>query len=238
MRLIALPYAGASANCYHALGRALPSFVKLVAHELPGHGGRMREPLLRRCPALVEDAIERLGPVFASPYAIYGHSFGSWLALDLTRRLIELGHPPPAYLFVSGRRAPSSLDLGPVLHRLPSTAFRARLAELGGTPPAVLADAELMTLFEPILRADLEALETREPSSRPALDVPLHIVVGIEEGINEPQATAWQLETRNRFGLAYLAGDHFAYVRERPLELAVLIARDLCSVLAPREARR
>lgn len=235
VKLITLPYAGAGANCYHALGQALPDFVTPIAYELPGHGTRLREPLLRRCAPLIHDAIERLEPIADSPYAIYGHSFGAWLAVDLARRLVELGRPPPLHLFVSGRRAPSAIVAGPFLHRLPSPAFRARLAEFGGTAPAILADVELMSLFEPILRADLEALETREQQARPPLDVPIHIMVGLDDEITDEQARAWQLETLHPIGLSYFPGGHFALVREQTAELAKLIARDLGGVIERRQ---
>ena len=60
VRLVAFPYAGGNSRCYQKLGRKLPSFVQLVTHELPGHGLRMREPLRRSMPSLVDDVVERL----------------------------------------------------------------------------------------------------------------------------------------------------------------------------------
>lgn len=227
IRLITLPYAGAGATCYRALDAVLPAFVKPVGHELPGHGTRIRERLVRRCAPLLDDAIERLGAALEPPYALYGHSFGAWFALDLARRLVELGRPKPLYLFVSGRRAPTSIEPGPPLHRMPSLEFRARLAELGGTPAAALADAELMGMFEPILRADLEVLETRDPAPRPPLDVPIHLMLGIKDSITEDQAWGWQAETRFRLQVSYFPGGHFSLIREQPGQVAEVIARDL-----------
>lgn len=236
IRLIAFPYAGASSVCYRQLGQALPPSVQLTTHELPGHGVRIREPLCTRLPALVDDALEHLHQDLKPPYAFYGHSFGAWLARDLTRRLLELGRLPPVYLFVSGRRAPLSEAVGPPLHRLPASTFRARLSAWGGIPSAVLDDAELMELFERLLRADFEALETRHYEAVAPLDLPLHVMLGLDDDITNEQARAWQRETSRPLSVSYFSGGHF-FIREHAAEIARVMGERLLA-LRPEGDRR
>lgn len=227
--LIAFPYAGGNSRCYQDLAQALPDSVSLVTHELPGHGLRMREPLQRRMAPLVDDVLERLGSRFDTPYALYGHSFGAALARDVARRLRDLGRRPPLALFVSGRRAPASREPGPPIYGLPTDAFHAKLARYGGTPAVVLQNPELMAMFERILRADLEALETVSPDAAgeaSPLPTPIRVMLGLDDEVTEEQAQAWQLETSEPITISRFSGGHF-FIREHVKRIAAEIVEAL-----------
>ncbi len=234
VQLIAFPFAGGNSRCYQDLAQALPGHVALVTHELPGHGLRMREPLQRRMPTLVDDALERLGARFDAPYALYGHSFGAALARDVALRLRSLDRRPPLAIFVSGRRAPASKEVGTPIHQLPGAAFHAKLAKYGGTPGAVLQNPELMEMFERILRADLEALETptAEASTIPSpLDTPIRVMLGDDDDVTEEQGQAWQLETQRSLTMSRFSGGHF-FIREHARRIALEIDEDIRAALS------
>jgi len=55
---------------------------------------------------------------------------------------------------------------------LPEPEFIEELKKMGGTPQAVLEHPELMSVLNPILRADLEVCQTYEYEPRPPLDCP------------------------------------------------------------------
>jgi medium-chain acyl-[acyl-carrier-protein] hydrolase len=225
--LIAFPFAGGNSRCYHELAQALPADLTLVTHELPGHGLRMKEPLQRRMPSLVNDVLERLGAHFQHPYALYGHSFGAALALEVTLRLREGGREAPLGLFVSGRRAPKSREVGTPIYQLPSAAFHTRLARYGGTPAVVLQNAELMAMFERILRADLEALETpRDEAAALPLAVPIRVMLGRDDDVTEEQGQAWQLETTRPLLISRFDGGHF-FIKEHARGVVAAIADDI-----------
>ncbi|MFZ5894832.1 MAG: thioesterase II family protein [Myxococcota bacterium] len=226
IQLLAFPFAGGNSRCYQELQRALPTSVKLSTYELPGHGLRMRESLLRDMAAVVDDALRRVDSLLDEPYALYGHSFGAAVARELAQRVFELGRPMPRQIFVSGRRAPASVVVDTPLHQLSSASFHARLAKYGGTPPAVLQNAELMAMFERILRADLQALESAPQGRSRPLDVPIHVMVGLEDDVTEEQVQAWQLETLQPLSVSRFSGGHF-FIREHAAEIAARIAEDL-----------
>jgi medium-chain acyl-[acyl-carrier-protein] hydrolase len=234
VQLIAFPFAGGNSRCYQALAQALPKNLTLTTHELPGHGLRMREALQRRMPALVDDVLQRLGSHLAHPYALYGHSFGAALARDVALRLRDLGGHQPLCLFVSGRRAPKSREVGTPIYRLPGAAFHAKLAKYGGTPAAVLQNAELMEMFERILRADLEALETpRDEAQVAALTLPIRVMLGNDDDVTEEQAQAWQLETSQPLAVSRFEGGHF-FIKEHAQRMATEIADDIGIALSER----
>jgi len=79
-------------------------------------------------------------------------------------------------------------------HKMPTAQFRAMLQELGGIPDMVFQDEEIMGLFEPVIRADFELLETYVHQKESALDVPIHLCLGRDDNISSEEAKAWQNE--------------------------------------------
>jgi surfactin synthase thioesterase subunit len=235
VRLIAFPYAGGSAFCYRELSVAMPEGIELITHELPGHGARMREALQRRLPALVEDAIEQLRARLKPPYAFYGHSFGAWLACDVAHRLVARGLCPPAYLFVSARRAPTTDAPHANRHALPREMFFKILTSMGGVPPSLAEDPELVQIFEPVLRADFEALETRDSSPRQPLDVPIHVILGRQDDVTRSQAERWQDETLRPLTIQEFDGAHF-FIRDHAAAIARTFHDRLRDLLATTDA--
>jgi medium-chain acyl-[acyl-carrier-protein] hydrolase len=219
--VLAFPHAGASATCYQQLARVLPSSFRWVTHELPGRGTRLQEPLRRTMAALVDDVVERHQASFEQPYVLYGHSLGAWLVRDVAHKLRELGKRAPQCLFVSGRRGPSATSTTQPLHDLPPGTFRQRLATWGGTPPAVLNDPELMAFFEPILRADLEVLESCLPDRGAPLQVPIHVALGDQDDVTVEQARAWERETTGPVRVSTFRGGHF-FIRDHAAGLAAI----------------
>lgn len=84
-------------------------------------------------------------------------------AYELARRIIGEGFPAPAHLFLSGCAAPSIPPKSRRRHLLPRDAILGMINELDGTPREVLLEESRVDLFEPLSRADLQALNTRRP---------------------------------------------------------------------------
>src|SRR5205823_631917 len=133
---------------------ALPATIEVCPVQLPGREGRFGEPAFTRMAPLVDALARALPPHLGRPFAFFGHSMGALVGFELARLLRREHGLEPAHLFVSGCAAPQLRDPGRPLHRLPDAEFRQELRRLGGTPPAVLENDELMGLVLPLLRAD------------------------------------------------------------------------------------
>ena len=79
---------------------------------------------------------------FTIPFAFFGHSLGSLISFELTRRLRRQKAPCPLQLFISGCRAPQVPNPDPPIHHLPDTEFIEELGRFNGTPQAVLDNPE------------------------------------------------------------------------------------------------
>ncbi|WP_019099833.1 thioesterase II family protein, partial [Pseudomonas putida] len=146
------------------------------------------------------------------PYALLGHSLGALLAFELAHELQALGCPSPLALFACGTAAPTRReDYDGKDWREPKSDAEliSELRELQGTPEEVLANAELMSLTLPTLRADFLLCGTYAYRQRPALQCPLHVLGGVDDRASEEQLQAWRKETQGDFSLQMFPGGHF-----------------------------
>lgn len=227
VKLFCFPFAGGGATAYHGLAQMLPAEIETLPIVLPGRERRMAEPPLRRMPALVAALFAGLESELAPPFAFFGHSLGALVAYALAVRLAEAARPGPVRLFAAGCRAPHLPDPDPPVHFLPEAEFRAELVRLGGTPPEILAHAELMELFLPVLRADFELNETYRAEPLVPLDCPLTLIGGESDSKARPSdVEAWREATRSEARIEWLREGHF-FLNTSRHALRDIIVRDL-----------
>jgi surfactin synthase thioesterase subunit len=215
MPMYCLPHAGAGASAYRPwLGRL--SGVSVRAVQPPGREGRFRDPVFTGMSELVGELaevviadLERSG---AERYAVYGHSLGALVAFELVRALRTRGAPDPAHLFVSGCVAPQyGASDGPSVLGMSRAEVVDMLRRLGGTPEWLLADASVVDMILPAVRADFSVKETYAHRPAEPLAVPLTVIASTAD----PRADlalqhAWREHTTGAFELHTLVGGHFA----------------------------
>lgn len=229
-----LPFAGGGASAYRSWIEAAPAPLQICPIQLPGREARLREPAHRRMAALVAELATALGPYLQQPYVLFGHSMGASIAHELTRHLVlELGAPAPLHLVLSARRPPDEASPRRPLHVLPDPAFIDELRTLRGTPEAVLADAELMSLLLPLLRADFELIETHHRNPASELTVPCTVLGGRQDELLESSLLGWGRHVQPQPELLMLEGGHF-YLQEQRAAILHLLGR--IAARAPGEA--
>lgn len=226
-RLFCFPFAGGSGTVFRNWNKRLPRDVEVVALELPGRQRRFGEPLIRRMDQLLEVLVKEIEPLLDVPSAFFGHSLGGTVCFELARRLRDLGKIEPRYLFVSGCGAPQTRRSEKIRHKLPDDAFVDSLVDLGGIPQGLLEHKELLSLVLPVLRADVEMIETWSFEA----DTPLDLGITAFGGLADPDVTsleleAWRAQTRLGFHSVWIPGDHFFIQSNENLVLEV-IARDI-----------
>jgi medium-chain acyl-[acyl-carrier-protein] hydrolase len=221
IRLFCLPHAGSGAAGFYRWKRLLPEPIRVCPVLPPGREVRLAETPLLRIEQVVDGLQAEVGPLLReTPYAIFGHSMGALLAFEWARRIAEHGLPEPHMLFVSGRNAPR-ISARRVLHRLPDEAFVEALQHrYGGVPDGFLEDAELREVFLPILRADLEVVETYAFEAGGALRCPVMSLAGEQDGsVSEIGLAAWAETTSGPFSSRRIMGDHFFHLGAGQAEL-------------------
>ena len=219
--LFALPYAGGNSLVYRKLKQLLEPEIHLVALEPPGRGKRMKEPLVTDINLIAKDLHAQIQSLSGEKgFALLGHSMGALLAY-LIANIVATEMPNQLiHLFCSAHGAPSipkgaQNDDNP-RYKAPSEEFWAYIESLGALPPELKAHEELMSYFEPIVRADIQALEcyTYQPLSEP-LDVPTTVFYGMSDTETPVlDLLHWQREIAQPIEFIPQKGAHFAFFDE------------------------
>jgi surfactin synthase thioesterase subunit len=246
-RLFCLPFAGGGPSTYRLWPKSLPSDVEVVVVVLPGRDPRTRsaagEPPPGSMDVLVSSAhaeIQTLQTQDPLPFAVFGHSMGALVAYELTVAMEAAADTfsaapgdalVPAHLFVSGRRPPDELHEGERIHALADDTFLDKMQRLyGGVPDAVRQEPELLALFLPGLRADVEVFETYSPLSDRQVQCPVRVYGGVDDRRPKPELLpGWQRLAQRDISLRTFAGDHF-YLNDARADLVADIVAHWNSV--------
>jgi medium-chain acyl-[acyl-carrier-protein] hydrolase len=233
VRMFCFPYAGGGASAYRGWAGGLPPDVEVCPVQLPGRESRLREAPFETPGPLIQAIADALQPYLRDlPFVFFGHSMGAMIGFELSRELRRRGQTLPLHLFVSGRRAPQVPDDEEPIHALPEPEFIAKLRELNGTPEEVLQHAELMKLLIPVLRADFSVNETYVYTQEEPFDIGISCFGGLgDKEVSRDDCAAWKDQTRGRFRLRMLPGDHF-FVHSAKDMILESVARDLAEVLS------
>ena len=226
IRLFCFPYAGSGASVYRAWPEGLPHDVEVCAVQMPGREGRYGEPLVTDVRALVPPLCAGIAAFLDRPVAFFGHSLGALVAYETALALGRDLSLSPTALFVSAHRAPHLPRERPPIHHLPEPAFLDELRRLNGTPAEVFAEAALLEVVLPPLRADFQMAETYAGSSSGRLSCPVVALGGIgDDRVSRAMLDAWREVTTGPFEAATFPGDHFFITSHRAMVLDLLRAR-------------
>nr|XP_057902596.1 S-acyl fatty acid synthase thioesterase, medium chain [Doryrhamphus excisus]XP_057902597.1 S-acyl fatty acid synthase thioesterase, medium chain [Doryrhamphus excisus]XP_057902598.1 S-acyl fatty acid synthase thioesterase, medium chain [Doryrhamphus excisus] len=211
-RLICFPWAGGGSIHYARWGRILNSAIEVLAVKLPGRESRGKEPFFENMHQIVDEVLHVLLPLLKEkPFALFGHSFGAYTSYAVADALKKRHNIEPAHIFLSGASAPYS-DVrikAPKRSDFSDDDFLKWLTSIGGTPPELLANPEVLNLFIPALKADLHVVDNYKcdkPVS-PFLSCPITCLDGKDDIPHDLQA--WKDITTGDFTIRMLDGAHF-----------------------------
>lgn len=231
LRLFCFPYAGGGVAAFRKWPENLPQEVEVVVIQYPGRGSRLLESPYPSTTALISALLPVLMEKLDLPFAFFGHSLGSLLAFETARALAAAGLPAPAHLWLSGRGAAHFPDPHEQLHRLSDADFVERLKKFNGTPSEILANAELMEIFLPVLRADFTLNETYSYQPGPLLACPATVFGGRADPRVDLEALhGWRELFTGAFELETFPGDHF-FVHAQESQVLSRISRVLDAIL-------
>lgn len=237
LRLFCFPYAGGGASVYHSWKTVLAPDIEICAIQYPGHETRLKEELLRRMDALIAALVKEMLPLSDLPFAFFGHSMGALVSFELARALQYAQLPVPSLLLLSSCTAAHVRPSPSHIHQLGEQEFIQKIRQYGGTPEAIFQHTELMSLFLPILRADLELFDTYLYQQGPLLTIPIAAFMGDSDKVVSIQHMQnWQELTRAAFSFHSFTGGHFYFQQQaRHAFFKALMAELSASALIERD---
>ena len=229
LRMFCFPYAGSGASVFYKWPPSFSAEIEICAIKLPGRESRFNEKPYRRITKLAEDLASEILSLFDKPFLFFGHSIGAHICFHLVRHLRRHNLPCPIHLFISGARAPHIPETDPdALHyKMDDNKFINKLIELGGMAEELLQSRELLDLLLPILRADIEMLNTIEYTEEDPLDCSISSFGGLfDPKISRDDAEAWSKHTCSEFRLAMIPGEHL-FINTHREQLINLINQDI-----------
>ena len=212
LRMFCFPYAGSGSSVFNEWPKSILPGIELCVVKLPGRESRYNEKPYRRIDDLVKKLANEMRPLLNKPFIFFGHSIGAHISFHLARFLRRNNMHVPKHLIVSGARAPQieSRNPDPLHYTMEDSEFIKELIELKGMPDDLLKNQELLDLVIPILKADIEMINTMEYKEENPLDCSISSFGGLfDERVKKEDSEAWKEQTCRDFSLAMLPGGHF-----------------------------
>ena len=225
-RLFCFPYAGVGPSIFRPWVAGLPAHLEVRLIQLPGREGRWREPALTNVADIADQVTRALLPHLQLPFAFYGHSLGALISFEVTRRLRAAGYAMPRHLFLGAHRAAQLSNPHFAMRHLEDGPFVDELRRrYDGIPQSVLDNPELLELMLPCLRADFTAYETYEYRPEAPLECPISAFGGDADAyVGTDEVAAWHEQTRDRFRMRVVPGNHFFLQMQREEVIAAVLA--------------
>lgn len=223
-RLVCFPWAGGGSIYYARWGQLFNSSVEVYSVKLPGRETRVQEPFAEDIQQIVDEVISVLLPKLKEkPFVFFGHSFGALTCFATAEHLKKKHGLEPVHLFVSGTSAPHSKARQTSMKRseLSDEEFLKWMTAVGGTPSEILKNTEVVKLFLPVLKADMQVVERYSypaPESN-VLTCPVTCFDGKEDTPHDLEA--WKDLTSGEFTIQMLPGAHF-YLKDPSNETIII----------------
>ena len=229
-RLLCFPCAGAGASFFLPWRSMLGDRIALWAVQPPGREDRIGEPPAQCWESLPREVAETIRALDDDmPTFLLGHSLGALLAFEVAHALARAG-AVPGHLFVSGHSSPE-LPNERATHLLGDAELIEVLRRYEGTDPALFANQELLNLFLPVIRADLNLDAAYRCAPRLPLAIPFTAFAGADDFVAPPASVrGWERYTAAHFALRVYPGGHF-FVRSQLGPIAAAVAAQIHGAL-------
>ena len=228
--IFCFPFAGGSRYSFLNFAASFHPAIELRLLESPGHGNRFAEPLLYSMQDIAGDLYEQVMKAARGPFAFWGHSMGAITAFLVSQLLQQNGGPLPAVLFASGSTGIPAEKKEGGIHTMSAENFWEAVIALGALTNEILSDDGMKRLIEPVLRADLTAIENFGIPHPSPVAIPVVTMNGDmdnrESVIHQRAFTPWDQLSQHTHTNVTMKGDHF-FIYQNILEMKLFFTKSM-----------
>ena len=154
--LFSFSHAGGNYNYFSNLIRNLNNNINYIPYEYKGRATRFDEPLSNGMEEILEDASSFIMKNKKSEkFSLLGYSLGSSVCYYLNDYLNKRYLEHPSHIFFMANVAPYVHDEEKDIGSLPDDEFWQKMREYGGIPDELFLHKDLLDLYLPIMRCDV-----------------------------------------------------------------------------------
>lgn len=157
MKLYTIPYAGGFSFTYQKWRKFLDKGIELHPIEYPGRGRRFKESMCQTIEQMADNVMNQI-VTEEEEYALFGHSMGAYVLLELYSRIYRSNKSLPKHVIISAMNPPHLYN-PKGYHLLDNDQFQTKMCEMGGIPPTITQDAEFSEYMFSLLMNDFKAVE-------------------------------------------------------------------------------
>jgi medium-chain acyl-[acyl-carrier-protein] hydrolase len=229
LTLLCFSYAGGSAGFYARWRRVLPH-IRVIPVDIPGRGGAQDASALVTRDGLIDYLLADYARWCVPPFALFGHSLGGRIAFEFQWVLEQTRGLKAVRLFVSGCLAPERFAEAMRIRErdLSDSTLLRVLAELGGTPPELMANPALIDAVLPMIRADFQLAIDLSKSAVTPVSMPIDLLLGSRDKVTSlfDDYPGWTRHTSHGCQVSVIDGDHF-FIRSQAISVARLVGKRL-----------
>ena len=220
MKLFTIPYAGGFSFTYLKWRPLLHPDIKLHSLELPGRSSGLRDRMCVTIEEMAEHCLDRIAGE-QGEYALFGHSMGAYVLLEVYRSLAARSLPLPKRIILSGM-TPPHLYQNQNHHLLDEECFRAKMVDMGGIPSLLVKEEDFAATLFLLLRNDIRAVEHyRFEGGMPVFSCEVSLF-NSEADISREHMLQWNRYSREPCRYHSFSGTHF-FINEHTADVVQVI---------------
>ncbi len=228
MKLYCFTFAGGSAAFFDPLEPYFDDKINTVKLEYAGHGKRHGEAFCRDFTELSGDLMRQIlqDNALGVPYAMFGYSMGSIACVEVLKRILKLGFPLPACVFLAAHAPCSKEELEGYSSQELDESVKERTLAFGGVPEELADNSLFWRTYLPVYKADY-TLIANYPFIPPRPPFPVPAVVFYSEQ-DTPYETMlrWRAWFERPVCFHAFDGNHF-FIQHHRSEIARIVQQRL-----------
>lgn len=214
IKLIINHHAGGNATFYFKFLEYFPKDWEVYLIDLPFRAYQTNGIPLEKREDLFQFFTEIFSEFEADKIALFGHSLGAHISIELIHFLKNHLNTEPKWLGVSSKNPPNPHKTNTAILNYNDEELLLWLKKMNGTPKELLDNKDILNLFLPCIKSDMKLYIKLNTTfnDKEKFDIPISVFYGNKDpSINPDDINNWDNFTHHKCDYNIYDGDHFYF---------------------------